>query len=249
GDRSVFHHRQEAVLLGPVEAMDLVDEEQRSPAVAAPGAGGVKQLPQILDAGVDRRGLFEVQPAFLAQQPGDRRLAGTRRPPQDDGSEPALRQHPGNDAIRPYEMILPHYLGQPPRAQAIRQRARGVTVEAGSFEQRTHGDNRTVPAQPLICISCTRPPRFTLMYQTSLGRLTSCCSSRTVATSTPCMATMTSPFRSRMRCAGPPCTSTITTPVSVEDSPSSSARAGERLATTAPANGWRPSSSAMSGSA
>ena len=38
-DRAVFHDRQEAVLLGAVEAMDLVDEQQGLPAGHAPRAG------------------------------------------------------------------------------------------------------------------------------------------------------------------------------------------------------------------
>ena len=38
-DGAILHHRQKAVLLGAVEAVDLVDEEQRAPSGRPPGAG------------------------------------------------------------------------------------------------------------------------------------------------------------------------------------------------------------------
>ena len=58
--RAVFHDRQEAVLLGAVEAMDLVDEQQRLAAVgAAQLARRLEHLLQVGDAGKHRRYLLE----------------------------------------------------------------------------------------------------------------------------------------------------------------------------------------------
>ena len=58
-DRAVLHDRQEAVLLGAVEAMDLVDEEQRLAAVGAPQPRRLEHLLEVGDAGKDRRNLLE----------------------------------------------------------------------------------------------------------------------------------------------------------------------------------------------
>ena len=86
GHRAVLDVGQEAVLLGAVEAMDLVDEQQRALAVAAALARGLEDPAQVGDAGEHRRQRLEMQVGLLGQQAGDRRLAAARRSPQDQPS-------------------------------------------------------------------------------------------------------------------------------------------------------------------
>ena len=58
-DRAVLHHRQKGILLRAVEAMDLVDEQERALPLRAARARGVEDLLQFRDAGMDRRELHE----------------------------------------------------------------------------------------------------------------------------------------------------------------------------------------------
>ena len=60
-DRAVLHDRQEAILLGAVEAMDLVDEQQRPWPIGAARARRLEHLLEVGDAGEDRRDLLEVR--------------------------------------------------------------------------------------------------------------------------------------------------------------------------------------------
>ena len=83
-DCSVLNIGQEGVLLGAVETVDLVDEQERAlPDLAAAGRGG-EDLAQVGHPGEGRRDLFEDQAGAVGQEPGDRRLAAARRAPQDD---------------------------------------------------------------------------------------------------------------------------------------------------------------------
>ncbi len=52
---AVLDHRQKRVLLGAVEAVDLVDEEERAVAHLAPLPGRIEHLPQVGNSGKDRR--------------------------------------------------------------------------------------------------------------------------------------------------------------------------------------------------
>ena len=60
-DGAVLHHRQETVLLGAVEAVDLVDEQQRALPGLAPRARLLEHPLEIGDAGEDRGNLLEMQ--------------------------------------------------------------------------------------------------------------------------------------------------------------------------------------------
>src|SRR5713226_48182 len=84
GERALLDMRQEGVLLAPVEAMDLVDEED-GPA-AAPRALGLRfghHLADLLDAGQDGREGNEAGAGDLGHQKGQRGLAGAWRSPED----------------------------------------------------------------------------------------------------------------------------------------------------------------------
>ncbi len=49
GHGPLLHERQETILLGAVETVDLVDEQQGRPAAGPAGSGGVERLAQISD--------------------------------------------------------------------------------------------------------------------------------------------------------------------------------------------------------
>jgi len=50
-DGAVLHDREETVLLGAIEAMDLVDEQQRAASREAPAARRLENLLEVGDAG------------------------------------------------------------------------------------------------------------------------------------------------------------------------------------------------------
>ncbi len=124
GDRAVLHHRQKRILLGAVEAMDLVDEQQRRAAVAAARARRIEDLLQFGDAGVDRRDLDEFGLGLLADQPRHRRLAGARRAPEDHRAEARRGEHARQRAFRSGQVLLPGDFVEGLRPQPLRQRRR-----------------------------------------------------------------------------------------------------------------------------
>ena len=148
-DGAVLHHGEEAVLLGAIEAMDLVDEEQR----AAPGAAAdprlVEQFFQIGHAREDRRHRHEVEPGLVGQQARHRGLARTRRAPKDQRTGVAAAEQPRQRPVRPDEMPLPRHLVQAAWPQPVGQRARTRRrgfgrgrrsgIEAGGGKQVAHG--------------------------------------------------------------------------------------------------------------
>jgi hypothetical protein len=103
---AVFHDRQKRILLGAIEPMHLIDEQQRSLAHLAPCARRVERLLQIGDAGKHRRELFEMQLGGIGQEPRNRGLAGARRSPEDQRTQRARRKHARQRAIGPQDMIL-----------------------------------------------------------------------------------------------------------------------------------------------
>jgi hypothetical protein len=84
GDRAVLDIGQETVLLGAVEAVDLVHEQSVLRPEPGVFAGLGEDLLQVRDARENRRNRDEAQAHRVGQQPGDRGLAGAGRAPQDD---------------------------------------------------------------------------------------------------------------------------------------------------------------------
>src|SRR5690606_23163349 len=140
--------RQEAVLLGAVEAMDLVDEEQRALAACAFALGLLEGGAQILHAGEDGGELFEVEIGALCEEARDGGLAGAGRAPEDQAGEAALRQHAADGAFGAEEMILADDVFERFRAQAIGQRTRRVVVKACGLEEIAHGGDVARVAAP-----------------------------------------------------------------------------------------------------
>ena len=135
---AAFDEGQEAVLLGPVEAVDFVDEEQRALTHLAARFGTVERRAKLLHAQEDRADCLELKPCAFGQKPRNRRLAGPRRAPKDDRGEALCRQHPRQGALRPNQVVLPHHIGQRLRAQPVGQRPGRAIGEASGVEQVRH---------------------------------------------------------------------------------------------------------------
>jgi len=109
--------------------MYLIDEQQRSLPELALLARLLERAFQIGDAREHRRKLHEAQPRRIRQQPRDRRLADTRRPPQDKRRQRLppqhARQHPG----LAQQVILAHDIAKHSRPQPVREGRRGFDGE------------------------------------------------------------------------------------------------------------------------
>ena len=135
-DRAVLHHGQEEILLRAVEAMDLVDEEQRALPLRAARARGVEDLLQFRDAGVDGRELHERVAAARADQPRDGGLAAARRPPEDHRAKRRRLKQAGQRPVRPGQMLLARDLGDRHRPQPLgERRRRRLGLGAQAIEQ------------------------------------------------------------------------------------------------------------------
>ena len=102
-----FDVGQEHVLLGAVEAMDFVDEQQR--ALAGGGeqiAGLVENFAEFFDAAGDGADLPEVAAAGGGQQMGERRFAGAGRAVEDDRAEPVGGQQAAEQFAFAEKMLL-----------------------------------------------------------------------------------------------------------------------------------------------
>jgi hypothetical protein len=128
-DRAVLHVREEAVLLRPVEPVDLVDEQQRSPADLPPVLGGLEHLAQVGDPGERRGQRLELQVGLLRQQPGDRGLPTAGRPPQDPRDQPLPGDHAPDRGVGRQQVVLTDHVPESPGSQPVGQRPLRVVVE------------------------------------------------------------------------------------------------------------------------
>ena len=140
-DGAVLHVGQEAVLLRAVEAVDLVDEQQRAGAGLAQALGAVEGLAQVLHAREDRRQLLEGELDLVSQQARHGGLAGARRPPQDHALQSAALEHARQRALGADQVILADDLGQPFRPQPVGEGPRRPLLQAGGLEQIGHGQS------------------------------------------------------------------------------------------------------------
>lgn len=129
GDGAVLDVGQEAVLLGAVEAVDLVDEQQGALADAASASCGGEDLAQIGDAGEGGRHWLEGQVADVREEPGDGGLPDAGRAPQDGGAEALLGDHAAERGVRGKEVVLPDDIFQLGGAQAVGEGPGGLLAE------------------------------------------------------------------------------------------------------------------------
>ena len=82
-ERAVLHSRQERILLGLGEPVDLVEEEDRAlPPLTEPLSRPGDDVTHVLHPGGHRRELLEGTSRAAGDSEGERGLAGARRPPQ-----------------------------------------------------------------------------------------------------------------------------------------------------------------------
>ena len=143
GDHPLLHPGQEAVLLGPVETVNLIHEQEGGLSRLAPKPGLLEGLLQVRDAGEDGGDLLELVAGRLGQQPGDGGLADPGRAPEHHGGQPATGRHPPDRPLGRQEVVLACDLAERTGPQALRQR-RGVgRRQARSFEQVGHAARLT----------------------------------------------------------------------------------------------------------
>ena len=134
-----FDVRQEGVLLTLVEAMDFVDEEQRRAARRLSfGLREVDRLADVLETSENRGNRKEGKIEGVRHEAGERRLADTRRAPEDHRVGTVVFKGDAKRRTRSDQMLLSHDLVERLRAHALRQgRERGlggvVSLLRGSF--------------------------------------------------------------------------------------------------------------------
>ena len=102
-----FHVRQQHILLGAVEAVDFVDEQQRLlPARREPVAGLVQHLAQFLDAAGHGAQLLESAARGRGQEHGQRGLAGAGRAVKNHRPQPIGGQQPAQQFPFAQKMLL-----------------------------------------------------------------------------------------------------------------------------------------------
>ena len=125
---TVLDCTQQGILLGFVEAVDLVDEEDGGERVREERAAAraVDDVADVLDSGAHRGKGIELPVESLRDDMGERGLSDTGRSPQDEGRERAALDHVPEDATGPYKV---------PLADIIVQRTGPHTLRKG----REHG--------------------------------------------------------------------------------------------------------------
>src|SRR3954453_6255911 len=243
---AVFHHGQKRILLRAVETMHLVDEQKRALAHLAAGPCGVEHLFQVGNAEKYRRDLLEVQFGGVRQQPRHRGLAGAGRSPEHQRAQRPRLQHPRQCAVGAEDVILADDIGQRLRAQPVRQRTRRVLLHPRRGEETGRLAGLLWAHPPSVTLICW-PPRTTVMRQSLDPAFEALSRSPVLAIFWLLTARMMSPFWNPTLAAVASSARSITTTPSVWESRcSSSAIAGEMLATLAPWNGERPVSTTSS---
>ena len=122
GDRSVLDKGQQIVLLAFVEAVNLVDKENRLLTVAAPALFRRRDhLLHILFAGGRRVDLNEFRTGGIGDDPGQRGFARSGRAVKQDASQLVRLDSPVEQLVPADDVLLPHDLvdraGPEPRGQ------------------------------------------------------------------------------------------------------------------------------------
>ena len=124
-DRAVLDVRQDDVLLRLVEAVDLVDEEDRALRRARPGVGGFgHHASQVRHARRDGGERLEVRPGRRGDDPRERRLARARAAPRGSATAGGPPRSPRRSSVPvPDDVLLPDELVERARPHPRRQRS------------------------------------------------------------------------------------------------------------------------------
>ena len=122
-DGALFHVGQEGVLLRLVEAVDLVDEQDR--AAAAEHALGLRlgdHRADLLHAGHDGGERHEARARHVRDELRQRRLARAGRAPEDHRVERAVLEGAPEHLAGADQVLLPHHLVEGARAHPVGER-------------------------------------------------------------------------------------------------------------------------------
>jgi hypothetical protein len=128
-DGAAFDVRQEGVLLGLVEAVNFVHEEQGGPTGALALGGAFDYLFDLGQAARDGRDFLKSRPGAAGNDAGEGGFAGAGRPPQNQRSGGALLDHGAQKLALPHYLGLAHIILEGARAHAVSQGAAGVVRE------------------------------------------------------------------------------------------------------------------------
>ena len=137
---TVLDRVQHRVLLRLVEAMDLVDEEDRAEAVRAePFACGRDDAADVVDPGGDGGDLLERGAGPLGDDASDRRLAGAGRAEEDHRGRPVLFDRQPERRARAQDVLLSDELLERARSEANREgRVLQLAILRGLGEEVSH---------------------------------------------------------------------------------------------------------------
>ncbi|MNF98103.1 hypothetical protein D3C84_809510 [compost metagenome] len=117
--RAVFDIRQERILLGLVEAVHFIDEQNRAPAILRGLLlGNFHRLANFLHASQYRRHRFEMRLGHFRQQPRQGGFAHPRRSPENHRMQGTLLQGFAQGLAASEHVFLTDVLVQVGRAQA-----------------------------------------------------------------------------------------------------------------------------------
>ena len=119
----LLDRRQQRVLLCLVEAVDLVEEEDRRPPAGPALAGAGDHLSHLGAPGLDRGQLLERRVGVLGRQPRERGLAGSRRAIEDHRMRVAGLERDAQRRARREQVLLADELVQRARSHAGGERA------------------------------------------------------------------------------------------------------------------------------
>ena len=123
-DGSVLYGAQQGILLGLVEAVDLIDKQDGSTFLAeqATGLGLIKDLTHILYPGRNGTEGIEIAVQGFGYDMGQGSLTHTWRPPENKGTQVPTLYHLPQDAALSYQMTLAHILVQRPGSHPLGER-------------------------------------------------------------------------------------------------------------------------------
>ena len=122
-DHAALHIGKEHVLLGLVEAVDLVDEQQGGLSQAGSPLGGRAERPAHLGhVRLHAAEPLEPRPGGSRDDPGQGGLPRAGRPVEDQRLDPVRLDGPAQEPARPQQVALPQELVEGAGAHAGRQR-------------------------------------------------------------------------------------------------------------------------------
>ena len=141
GDRPLLDIGEENILLGLVEAVNLIDEQARPLAVVLePATGCVEHLANLLHPRSRGGELDEAAPRLAGDDLGEGRLPHPRRTMEDHRSDPVRFDEPAEESTGADDMLLPHVVGEPARPHpGCQRRGPGNVGGSRSGKQIGHG--------------------------------------------------------------------------------------------------------------